>query len=236
MAKAKGQTALDRERIVSAALRLLNDVGLDGLTLRKVATELNVQAPALYWHVRNKQELLDEMATAMLREMSTDGADRTDGAGPGDGSATGQSWQPNWQEVLADTGRGLRRTLLRYRDGAKVFAGTRFTDTGHAARQEALLRRLVTAGFSAGAAARALFIVFAFTEGFVIEQQAVQPMPGVRDPGYDLAERAEAIGPEFPLAGQAGAEFFEGHDARFEEGLTAVIVGIEATLGPRPTG
>lgn len=229
MVKAKGQPGLDRSRVVGTALRLLNEVGLDGLSLRRVAKELNVQAPALYWHVRNKQELLDEMATAMLRDMSA--------AGDGDGHAkSGASAEPSWQELLAGTGRGLRSALLRYRDGAKVFAGTRLTDTGHAAQQEAHLRRLVAAGFSPGAAARASFIVFVFTEGFVIEQQAVQPVPGERAPGYDAAERAHSIGAEFPLAAQAGADLFEDYDTRFEEGLAAVIAGIGATLGPGPTG
>ncbi|NLU72303.1 hypothetical protein HCC61_06340 [Streptomyces sp. HNM0575] len=137
--------------------------------------------------------------------------------------------------MLAGVGRGLRRSLLRYRDGAKVFAGTRLTDTGHAAQQEAHLRRLVAAGFSPGGAARAAFIVFVFTEGFVIEQQAVQPVPGERAPGYDTAARADSFGSEFPLAAQAGADLFEDYDSRFEEGLAAVVAGIGATLGPRPS-
>ena len=43
-------------------------VGLDGLTLRKLAAELRVEAPAVYWHFKNKQELLDEMATCVLTD------------------------------------------------------------------------------------------------------------------------------------------------------------------------
>ena len=46
--------ALTREKVVRTALRLLDKVGLDGLTLRKLAAELRVQAPALYWHFKNK--------------------------------------------------------------------------------------------------------------------------------------------------------------------------------------
>jgi AcrR family transcriptional regulator len=42
-------------------------VGLDGLTLRAIARELDVQAPALSWHFKDKQALLDEMATEMSR-------------------------------------------------------------------------------------------------------------------------------------------------------------------------
>lgn len=77
---------IDRRQVVDTALRLLNEVGLDGLTLRRIAKELNVQAPALYWHFKNKQELLDEMATEMFRRMTVSWrgrARRPVPAGPG---------------------------------------------------------------------------------------------------------------------------------------------------------
>ena len=61
---------LDRERVVRAALALLDEVGLDGLTLRRLAQDLGVKAPALYWHVASKADLLHEMAVTMLRDLS----------------------------------------------------------------------------------------------------------------------------------------------------------------------
>ncbi|MDW6062067.1 TetR/AcrR family transcriptional regulator C-terminal domain-containing protein [Streptomyces sp. FXJ1.4098] len=210
-------TRLDRAQVVDTALRLLNEVGLEGLTLRRIAKELNVQAPALYWHFKNKQALLDEMATAMYREMAAGAA-----AAP---AAT-------WQERVADAQRALRRALLRYRDGAKVFSGSHFTDTSHAPGQNEHLRALVAAGFTPGAAARASFVAYAFTLGFVIEEQAVEPMPGERAEGYDVQERAKLIGEEYALAAEAGADLFTDYEARFEEGLRAIVAGIEATMGP----
>ncbi|MET7762203.1 TetR/AcrR family transcriptional regulator C-terminal domain-containing protein [Streptomyces sp. NPDC005393] len=210
-------TRLDPAQVVDTALRLLNDVGLEGLTLRRIAKELNVQAPALYWHFKNKQALLDEMATAMYRDMARRLA-VTEGV--------------TWQERLMEVQRGLRRTLLGYRDGAKVFSGTRFTDTGHAETMDAHLRVLVDAGFTPSAAARASFIVYSFTLGFVVEEQAVEPMEGERARGYDLEKRAERIGADYPLAAAAGADLFLDFEERFEEGLRAVVAGIEATLGP----
>ncbi|MET7906443.1 TetR/AcrR family transcriptional regulator C-terminal domain-containing protein [Streptomyces sp. NPDC005355] len=210
-------TRLDPAQVVDTALRLLNDVGLEGLTLRRIAKELNVQAPALYWHFKNKQALLDEMATAMYRDMARRLA-VTEGV--------------TWQERLMEVQRGLRRTLLGYRDGAKVFSGTRFTDTGHAETMDAHLRVLVDAGFTPSAAARASFIVYSFTLGFVVEEQAVEPMEGERARGYDIEKRAERIGADYPLAAAAGADLFLDFEERFEEGLRAVVAGIEATLGP----
>jgi AcrR family transcriptional regulator len=108
---------LDRTRVADTALRLLNEVGLDGLTLRAIARELDVKAPALYWHFKDKQALLDEMATEMYRRMVAGTP-----LDPGD----------TWRERLLKTNRGLRAALRGYRDGAKVFSGSRFTGMVHA--------------------------------------------------------------------------------------------------------
>ena len=57
---------LSRDAIARAALDLLADSGLDGLTMRVVAGELGVRAPTLYWHVKNKAALVTELAEAIL--------------------------------------------------------------------------------------------------------------------------------------------------------------------------
>ncbi|WP_326721050.1 MULTISPECIES: TetR/AcrR family transcriptional regulator C-terminal domain-containing protein [unclassified Streptomyces] len=206
---------LDKKLVVDTALRLLNEVGLDGLTLRAIAKELNVQAPALYWHFKNKQALLDEMATEMYRRMVTDAR-----LPPG----------ISWQERLLLGQRGLRRSLLGYRDGAKVFSGSRFTGTEHAVEMELNLRALLDAGFTLPQAARASATVYLFTIGFITEEQGVQPLPGERREGYDIEERAARMA-AYPLAAAVGAEVFQGYDEGFEEGLRLVIAGIEARYG-----
>jgi AcrR family transcriptional regulator len=53
---------VNRKIIVNAALELLNESGLDGVTVRGLAARLGVQNPALYWHFPSKLALLDEMA------------------------------------------------------------------------------------------------------------------------------------------------------------------------------
>ncbi|CAM5368339.1 MULTISPECIES: TetR/AcrR family transcriptional regulator C-terminal domain-containing protein [Streptomyces] len=206
---------LDRRRVAATALTLLNEVGLDGLTLRAIARELDVKAPALYWHFKDKQALLDEMATEMFRRM-------TDGIEPDP--------DDSWQERLLRANRVLRRTLLAYRDGAKVFSGTRFTGLEHAEQQEANLRLLTSAGLTLTQAARALQTTFLYTLGFVAEEQGVEPMPGERREGFDVEARARLMAGH-PLAAEAGAALFGDYDEHFEEGLALIVAGIESRYG-----
>ncbi len=56
--KVSSMTKLQPNTVIRAALDLLNEVGVDGLTTRKLAERLGVQQPALYWHFRNKRALL----------------------------------------------------------------------------------------------------------------------------------------------------------------------------------
>jgi TetR/AcrR family transcriptional regulator, tetracycline repressor protein len=208
---------LDRERVVRTALRVLNEVGLEGLTLRRIAGELDVQAPALYWHVRNKQELLDEMATAILRDLLAVAAPPIPDA--------------PWQQWILRSNRDLRAMLLSYRDGAKVFSGTYLTDDTLLQATELPLRKLTAAGFSVRDAAHGWATAYSYTIGFVIEEQAVQPRPGERDNRYDPSHRARRLDAErFPLALAAGQEVFTGFDERFDHGLELIIAGLEQAL------
>ncbi|GGU83036.1 TetR family transcriptional regulator [Streptomyces filipinensis] len=209
------RTPLDRRRVADTALRLLNEVGLDGLTLRAIARELDVKAPALYWHFKDKQALLDEMATEMYRRM-----------------AAGLALDPadTWQQRLLKTNRALRAALLGYRDGAKVFSGSRFTGTDHAGELEANLRLLTDAGFTLAQAVHAGRTASAYTIGFVTEEQGVEPLPGERREGYDVGERARRMA-GYPLAAQAGPLLFDGYDEQFEEGLALVVAGVGARYG-----
>ena len=58
---------IHQRQVIDVALALLDEQGLSELQMRAVASRLNVQASALYWHVRNKGELLSLMAGALLR-------------------------------------------------------------------------------------------------------------------------------------------------------------------------
>ena len=83
--------------VVRAALVVLNDVGLDGLTMRLVAKQLGVQLNTVYWHAKNKPELLEMIADAVLDDCGS------------------VALSGDWQERLAALLNGYRHALLRHR-------------------------------------------------------------------------------------------------------------------------
>lgn len=206
---------LDRKQVADAALKLLNEVGLDGLTLGAIGRELGVKAPALYWHFKGKQELLDEMATQMYRRM-----------------VAGTALDPadTWQQRLRKANHGLREALRGYRDGAKVFSGSRFSGAEHGEQMEDTLRLFTAAGFTLTQAVRATATTYLYTLGFVTEEQGVEPLPDRRREGFDVEERARLMA-DFPLSAAAGAEIFADYERHFSDGLEIVIAGITAQYG-----
>ena len=209
------RTPLDRRSVIAAALLLLDREGFEGLTLRSLAKDLNVQAPALYWHFKNKQELLDEMAT----QVYSDGFKRL-----------GMPLQDlPWLEWCRKMASAERQMLLRYRDGARMFGGTYLTDATLYEPMEASLQKLTSDGFPLAAALNLLSTIHCYVVGFTIEEQAVWPAPGKRDARYAPEKRAERLNEnQFPLTIEAGRELFNAPDRRFEFGLEAILSGVEA--------
>ncbi|WP_433372312.1 TetR/AcrR family transcriptional regulator C-terminal domain-containing protein [Actinoplanes sp. CA-142083] len=201
---------LTPDAIARAALKALNEVGLDGLTMRVLAKELGVQAPTLYWHVKNKQELLDAMADLLAAE-AAEGleAPRRD---------------ETWQEWLIAMAVRNRHTLLRYRDGARVAAGAYSAHPAVLRTIELILRTLQDAGFEPATAARAFPVILHYTIGFTIEEQARAGTAYERNP-YAGGLRVDAE--RYPLtAGVAGDLYDEDTDANFEYGLRIVLSGM----------
>jgi AcrR family transcriptional regulator len=208
---------LDRAAILSHAFAILNEMGLEGLTLRRLAARLGVQAPAIYWHFKNKQALLDEMATQVFREALNE-------APVFDAEQTWTDWAKSYCV-------GLRRILLRYREGAKMFSGTYLTDATLYAPMDASLRKLTSAGFTLHQSVVGMGVLYSYVVGFVIEEQAVQPAPGESNPKYDLSHRDQRIDKDkYPLAHAAGSIMFADQNTRFLEGVQLIIQGMAASL------
>ena len=65
----KPKISLQPERVVASALRIVDEQGLDALTVRKVADEFGVTPMALYWHFANKDALLDAVGEFVVGEL-----------------------------------------------------------------------------------------------------------------------------------------------------------------------
>jgi AcrR family transcriptional regulator len=211
---------VNRAMVAAAGLKLLNEVGLEQLTLRLLAKELKIQAPTVYWHFKSKEELIDEMATMVLAQ----GAQRLV---PAKESA---DWTL-WSEAF---GNGLRRTLLAYRDGARVVAGSRLTDTEYMKTVERIGARLISEGLTVRQTVVLLSTIYNYTLSFVMEEQSVFPRPNERSPQYDIAARNAKLDPkEFPILRQSGAILFDKFDRRYKEGLDLILLGARAKETPK---
>jgi TetR/AcrR family transcriptional regulator, tetracycline repressor protein len=203
---------VNREIVVEAGLTLLNEVGLEHLTLRRLAKELKIQAPTLYWHFKSKEALIDAVATLVL-------ARGTPGLVP---ARSANDWK-TWVNAF---GIGLRQTLLKYRDGARVVAGSHLTDTVFMETTELIGSRLIEAGFSVRKAVVLLSTVYTFTISFVIEEQAVFPVKGERSSAYDIQKRnAKLDAKKFPLLRQSGAILFDRFEQRYKDSLDLIVRG-----------
>jgi TetR/AcrR family transcriptional regulator, tetracycline repressor protein len=97
---------LTAQAIVDAALRVLDAEGLDGLSMRRIADELDTGAASLYWHVGSKDGLLDLLLDQVIGEQQVPDPE-----------------PERWQQQLKDVARELRATILRHRDIVRISIG-----------------------------------------------------------------------------------------------------------------
>jgi AcrR family transcriptional regulator len=90
---------ISKEAAARAALELISEEGIDGLSLERVANKLGARAPSLYYHLRNKAELLAEVTKLIL----TEGEMEVGPPPPGD-----------WREAVISIALATRRAILRH--------------------------------------------------------------------------------------------------------------------------
>ena len=147
---------ISRHAVLASALDLLNEGGIDALSTRRLAQRLGVESPALYWHFRNKAELLSAMSAEINAKWQSIPL-------PDDPST--------WRVWFAGNAHGFRRSLLAFRDGARLHAGVR-PSRNDLARLAAKVAFLESAGFAREHALMALYASSQFTLGCVLEEQA----------------------------------------------------------------
>ncbi|WP_336981906.1 TetR family transcriptional regulator [Altererythrobacter fulvus] len=141
--------SLDRTMVVDAAFALLREEGIDALSMRRLAARLQVKAPALYWHFRDKGELLGLMTGAIYGKARA-------GIGP----------CADWREWLFEYGAALRRGMMQERDAAQLFALAPPVNEGDAARAEAIAAPLTRFGLDQASALSVTAAVISFVLGW----------------------------------------------------------------------
>ncbi|WP_214321226.1 TetR/AcrR family transcriptional regulator C-terminal domain-containing protein [Nonomuraea sediminis] len=219
--RASKRPGLTRHLLIDTALRLLDEVGLEGLTVRRLAAELGVQSPALYWHIRTKQELLDGMADRIVQDA---------GMGPP------RQGEP-WQDWLARRARAYRASLLGHRDGARIVASATHLEPATIRLFDEELAAMTGHGFTPVLALRTITAVTQYVNGFVLQEQAEHPQPAPGTAADRVAALEELLGEDAP--GTLIAAYREQGGAigeqAFEHGLRALIDGTAAAL-TRETG
>ena len=216
--KPPAEPALDQRQIVQAALALLDEVGFDGLTMRSLAQKLGIKAASLYWHVRNKQELLSLLADEICAPMR-----EPDRSLP-------------WQTRLEELAHEYRRVLLAHRDAARVLARSGGPGGPHRLRlTEIALRTLRDAGFGPQDAAYAGLLLNDYATMFVLEE--TENAPAADASGADAATAGaqnwleELPETEYPsVVALADYLMDPAVDERFQFGIEVLRNGLETRL------
>ncbi|MEV7024427.1 TetR/AcrR family transcriptional regulator [Kitasatospora sp. NPDC093558] len=238
---------LSRERIVAAALRLIDAEGLDALSTRRLATELSVSGPSLYNHFATKDDLLDAVVDTVIGEVDLSMFGGSQGGGlqggglQGNGSlgsgpqgsgpvgTAGAGAPTPWPDALRDWARSYRAALAAHPNIVPVLAqgpGRR----PHALRlADAVFGHLVDAGWPRGQATRIGALMRYFVTGSALASFAAG-FPADAEL-YDAADYPH-LGEAHRLAGHRATV----DEAAFETGLEALLDGLalrfERLTGP----
>jgi AcrR family transcriptional regulator len=204
---------LSRALIVRTALRLMDEEGLDAVTMRRVGRELGVEAMSLYNHVHDKEDLLDGVVQAVMAEF------RFDPSPDEDWLTQGRAAAHEWRRLLKLHPNVM--TLLVERKHP-------LTDASALRPMEVALGVLRRAGLSERDTVHAFQATGGYIFGFVMmEIGNVAPgRPGsLDDLPADLSKLADA----FPMFAQMMPWLMEcDMDATFEFGLDLLFEGIRA--------
>lgn len=195
---------LRRDDVLDAAMELLDEVGLERLTTRRLADRLGVRVGGLYWHVKDKRDLLIALTDRIVAEA----------ADPGPGTA-------DWSERIVAGARRLRTAMLRHRDGARLVSTYATASRRSLLLAEEGLRAMVECGLPLRTAALAGDLIASYTTGFVLQEQT-NDMAGA-NPGFSQLDGLSTLASWLAIAPAA-------KDEVFAAGLEVIVAGIRAHL------
>lgn len=206
---------LSRPAIVDGAFRVLQREGKDGVTIRKVAAELGVRSASLYWHVSNKDDLLQLMAEEICRDIQR--PDRSE----------------SWEDQVRSVAHAYRNRLRTVRDSATILLETVPITPERLAIVEQMLALFSEAGFRGREILLAASMINDYVVSFSLnEAHQAQEQVGA-DPGVVFAQLPAE---RFPyIRALAEHMMMDDLDTHFEYGLDVIISGLRSRLPRRGT-
>jgi TetR/AcrR family tetracycline transcriptional repressor len=205
---------LTRDRVVDAALAIMDGEGLEAVTMRRVAREVGVEAMSLYNHVRDKDDLLQGVCDRVMSGFDIPG---TNG---------------DWGERCRAAARSWRRLLRAHPDVMRLFAETHGpspTSVDSLRPTEFALSLLKEAGLSDRDTVQAFHAFGGYIQGFVMMEGG--SIKGGHGPTTERTSEgfAAAVPPEtFPCLHAMGQYFEECEaDEQFEFGLDLLMRGLQ---------
>jgi AcrR family transcriptional regulator len=167
---------LTQDAIVETAMRVLDSEGLDGLSMRRVADELDTGPASLYWHVGSKDGLLDLIFDRVIGEQQVPEPDPA-----------------NWREQLKEVARDMRRTILRHRDVVRISIGRIPMGPNAIRYSERVLAMLRAGGVPDRLAVLGFHLLTSVVNGFTMDEtgQGGEP-PADQPPLEEGAQMARA--------------------------------------------
>ena len=211
---------LSRERALSVAVALADQGGIESLTMRGLAKELGVEAMSLYYHVANKDDILDGMVESIFSEISL---------------PTGSA---DWKTEMRDRANSAREVLTRHPWAVSLMDARTTPGNATIRHHNAVLGSLRKGGFSVAMAAHAFSLLDAYVFGFVLQ---VTNLPF--ETGEDLEAIADSIMEQLPV--DEYPHFVEltvehvlkpgyNYGDEFDFGLNLILDGLERHLVKSP--
>ncbi|WGL59469.1 TetR/AcrR family transcriptional regulator C-terminal domain-containing protein [Pigmentibacter sp. JX0631] len=208
------------QNIINAALELLDEVGFEGLTMRKLADKLNIKAPTLYWHFKNKQELIDKMADSLFSDVALVPLNN----------------EMKWSDQVKLISKEIRQALLSRRDGGLIYAGTVVPTENVFRVYHAVVNPLINNNIQSIIAGRFAFNILYFVLGFVIEEQGSKK--SIEKKHLNKLTDSSNINLQNVLNNNLNTVledlFSDNDEDRFEFGLDLLCKGLMAILNESP--
>lgn len=207
------RNTLSRDRVVTAALELIDRDGLDAFTIRLLAADLGVRPMAIYHYVESKNELLDALVDLVFREIYV--------------ACRGE----DWRRELHQRCTSLRETLARHRWALPVMESRRHPGPATLANHEAVLDVLRSSGLSLQATAHSYATLDAFVYGFALQETMLETA-GLPDSAADVMDGMDLR--RFPRIAELATMYANAPTypfvASFDVGLNLILDGIERAV------